>query len=257
MARQVGAERLVRAAHDLVAAAEQTRIAGCLPRGMTTCAIGDANQVATQRPGVARRRIEDRLSDRSRALCVGGPFLVREQGRRQRVAHRRQGTQVHDDRGEVFVRQTRKRPVPHAPVQGPAVMPDALADRPGEHVVGPAAGARFRIRRDVGCDDAPLGARAQHRPRAFPAGDGRRTGRIPVALRMADETLQQVLGQVASTFHPGRRRLERPVRQRPRPRVGGLGGPGDPDDRQDCNAEQQRQQQVFDHRSLRHARARA
>ncbi len=87
-------------------------------------------------------------------------------------------------------------------------MPDALANRAGQHVVGPAAGSRLDVRRDVGRDDASIAPLAHHRPGAFPAGDGRRTRRIPVAFRVTDEALQQVLGQVPPALDPGRTRLE-------------------------------------------------
>ncbi len=220
--RQVAAECAARAAQDLVAAGEQARIARRFPGGVAAGAIRDADQVAAERLRVAGHRTGDWLVDRSGSRRNARALIVGQRRRRQGIAHWRQRPQVNHHGRKVLVRQPRERRPPHGGVQRPSIVTDPFADGPGQHVVSPGARARLGVRRDVGRDDASIAFLAGHHSSPLPAGDWRCAGGIPVALRMADKALQQVLGQVPPPLHPRRARLEDAIRQRPLPRMSGF-----------------------------------
>ena len=74
--------------------------------------------------------------------------------RGQFAAHRRQAADEDHDGGQVFVGHVAEVFVGHDRKQRASVIGDAFADGPGDGVIAPLAEAGFRIRSDIGRDEA-------------------------------------------------------------------------------------------------------
>ena len=104
--------------------------------------------------------------------------------------------------------------VRHDGEQRAAVAADSFADGACQHVVGPFPDSGVRIRRDVARNQFPGCCRfIERRARSFQSRLRWSSGKRPVARRMAVQTSDHAVHEIASTLKSGRRGFEMPIRQ--------------------------------------------